>query len=68
MPWRRSPPRKILILSDAQSWINLYLDDLIMDWEAQGHGVEWRHDPAQAGEGDVCFCLSLGQLLPAQVR
>lgn len=62
------PPRKILILSDAQSWINLYLDDLIMDWEAQGHSVEWRHDPAQAGEGDFCFCLSLGQLVPAQVR
>ena len=46
----------------------MYLDDLIMEWEAQGHSVEWRHDPAQAGAGDFCFCLSLGQLVPAQVR
>ena len=39
-----------------------------MDWEAQGHRVAWQHDPARAEAGDFCFCLSLGQLVPAAVR
>jgi methionyl-tRNA formyltransferase len=60
--------RKILILSDSSTWLNAYLGALVMDWEAQGHGVDWLHDPRDAGEGDFCFCLSLGQLVPERVR
>jgi len=65
---QRAAPRSILILSDAESWMTPDLEDLVMDWEAQGHRIDWRHDPAQAEAGDFCFCLSLGQLVPKAVR
>ena len=42
MPWRCSPPRKILILFDAQSWINLYLDDLIKQPMNDDYQIEYR--------------------------
>lgn len=63
-----TPRRKILILSDADSWLNAHLHQLLMEWEAQGHSVSWFHDPSQADAGDFCFCLSLGQLVPESVR
>lgn len=70
-----TPPRKILILSDADSWINGELMDLIMDWGEQGHAIQWAHGTAMAAslydqdsDADFCFCLSLGQIVPADFR
>jgi methionyl-tRNA formyltransferase len=69
------PPERILILSDAESWINGELLDLIMDWSEQGHEVYWGHDTAEAasrydqGHGaDFCLCLSFGQIVPTTLR
>lgn len=57
-----------MILSDEKSWINEYIPDLAEEWEAQGHSVRWAHDVGQAGDGDFCFCLGLGQMVPRAVR
>ncbi len=73
-----------MILSDATSWINAYLLDLVMDWQAQGHQVTWTHTLTnnqqqttnnqqqttnnQQQTTNLCFCLSFSQLVPADVR
>jgi folate-dependent phosphoribosylglycinamide formyltransferase PurN len=62
------PPQRIVILSDEGSWINEYIPDLAEEWEAQGHCVRWANDVSQAGGGDLCFCLGLGQIVPRAVR
>jgi UDP-4-amino-4,6-dideoxy-N-acetyl-beta-L-altrosamine N-acetyltransferase len=62
------PPQRIVILSDEESWINDYIPDLLEEWEAQGHCVRWANDVGQAGGGDLCFCLGLGQIVPRAVR
>ncbi len=53
----------ITILSDAGSWLNQYLYQLIVALWQRGHSVRWIHDPAQLAAGDVCLLLSCGRLL-----
>ena len=57
-----------MILSDADSWINAHLLELVEDWEELGHTVHWTHELADAGTGDFGFCLGFGRLLPETVR
>ena len=63
-----APPRSIVVLSDAGSWINAMIPELMEEWGAQGHKVAWQHSPREAEAADFCFCLGLGQLVPAEVR
>ena len=70
------------MLSDKKSWINAYLLDVILDWEAQGHAVTWKHDVCEAQpmldrrpgcshdepSTNFCFCLSFSQILPSALR
>lgn len=62
-------PRKlrIAVVSDADSWINLYLPELVKDFEASGHQVWWGHKVADLPAGDLAFYLSCGQLAPPAV-
>jgi methionyl-tRNA formyltransferase len=57
-----------VILSDANSWINSAVDDLVTDWSEQGHQVAWHHELNDVQAGDFLFCLSFGQLVPASMR
>lgn len=66
-----APPlsaRRIVILSDANSWINDHLVELVEDWEELGHSVHWTCEPSNATGGDFCFCLGFGRMLPESVR
>lgn len=65
-----APPRtfSIVILSDANSWINQALMDLVMDWCEAGHVVHWAHSATDLPTSDFCFCLSFSQLLPSNIR
>lgn len=65
-----SPPPsfRITVLSDADSWINAWIPDLMEEWTAQGHQVDWGHAPARAEPADFCFCLGLGQMVSRSVR
>ena len=42
--------------------------DLREEWEAQGHTLEWGHDPRTLGPAEFCFCLGLGQMVPRETR
>ena len=58
----------IVILSDANSWLNSTVDDLVTDWSEQDHQVAWHHELTDVQDGDFLFCLSFGQLVPASMR
>jgi len=60
--------RAIAILSDRESWMNRYIAELLLDWLAQGHRVQWVHDKQDLRPGDFCFYLSCGQIVPAGIR
>jgi UDP-2,4-diacetamido-2,4,6-trideoxy-beta-L-altropyranose hydrolase len=55
--------RSIAILSDRLSWINNYIQELLLDWLAAGHRVLWVHDKQDLRPGDFCFYLSCGQIV-----
>jgi methionyl-tRNA formyltransferase len=56
---------RISVCSDAGSWNNTYIPELLLDWSADGHVVTWVHDAATLPEGDVCFFLSYGRIVGA---
>ena len=59
--------RSIAILSDRTSWLNEYIQELMLDWLAAGHRVQWVHDKKELRPGDFCFYLSCGQIVPANI-
>lgn len=60
--------RSILILSEADSWINPHVEDLIMDWCELGHDLRWAHSNEGLTGADFCFCLGYGRLIPSTIR
>lgn len=54
------------MLSDAGSWLNGALPELIAALWQRGHAVRWIHNPAQLATGDVCLLLSCSRLLSAE--
>lgn len=55
--------RSIAILSDRASWMNDYIQELLLDWLTAGHRVLWVHDKEDLRPGDFCFYLSCGQIV-----
>ena len=62
-PWR---PYFITLLSDANSWLNSYLPDLVIELWKRDCGVRWIHSAADLLPGDVCMMLGCGELLNAE--
>ncbi len=56
---------RISVCSDAGSWINTYVPELLLEWLADGHEVRWAHDAEALPEGDICFFLSYGKIVNA---
>jgi len=54
---------RISVCSDAGSWMNEYVPDLLFDWIIDGHEVRWAHDAAELPAGDMCFFLSYGKIV-----
>lgn len=54
--------------SDAGSWINAYLPQLLLDWLAVGYDVTWVHSALDLPGGDLCFYLSYGRIVDAATR
>ncbi len=59
---------KLVILSDANSWINPAVTDLIMDWNELGYSVYRAHNTNDLPAADLCFCLSFSQMVSKEVR
>ncbi len=58
----------IALCSDANSWINPYLPELIIGWLDAGHSVVWTHSASELPVGDLCFYLSYGRIVDAATR
>lgn len=58
---------RISVCSDAISWINAYIIELLLDWAVDGHEVRWAHDASTLPAGDVCFYLSYGKIVNADL-
>ena len=56
---------RISVCSDAGSWINASISELLLDWSAEGHEVRWTYDAVALPEGDVSFYLSYGRIVAA---
>ena len=60
--------RRIGVVSDAGSWINRWLPELLGSWLRSGHRVDWGHDSAEVADSDLCFFLSHGHVLRPETR
>lgn len=60
--------RRLAILSDASSWLNESIAELVLGWMRDGHTIEWVHAAGDLQGGDYCFYLGCGQLVPASIR
>ena len=59
---------RILVLTDAKSWINSTAELLISNWEKSGHRAFLAHEIKDVPEAEFCFCLSFSKILPKDVR
>ena len=57
----------ISVCSDAGSWINATISQLLLGWLAEGHQVTWALDAADLLDGDICFYLSYGRIVDASI-
>ncbi len=53
----------ITIVSDADSWKNVYIPVLIRDLEAQKHRVRWVHEAKSIPQGELAFILGFFQII-----
>lgn len=58
---------RISVCSDAGNWSNTYIPEFLLDWSADGHGVTWAHVATTLSEGDICFFLSYGRIVGADL-
>lgn len=59
------PALRLTIASEADSWLNPYIDNFISWLEHRGMAVEWVHQAGAIRNGDLCFLLGFGQLVSA---
>lgn len=58
-------PGRITVLSDASTYLNSFLSELIAALWQRGLSANWLHDPAHLSPGVVCLLLSCSRLLSA---
>lgn len=58
----------ITIATDADSWFNEFVPRLEGHFQQLGHQVSVVHNPREIPRGEIAFLLSLGQIVPADVR
>jgi len=58
----------IAVCSDAGSWINASIPELVLGWLAAGHSVAWVHAASDLPGGDLCFYLSYSRIVDAPTR
>jgi len=53
----------IAICSDAKSWINDSIPELLLSLMSSGHSCSWVHNADDLNGGDLCFYLSYGRIV-----
>ena len=59
---------RLLILIDSTSWLLPYVRQLAFEWVSEGHQVSIKHNCDDEDNGDFCFCLSFGHIVPREFR
>ncbi len=59
---------RIGLCSDQSSWINDFIPAWALQWRAAGHTLAWAHDAALLPESQMCFYLSYGRIVGADLR
>jgi len=54
----------ITIISDAESWINDQLPELIHEFKSKNYSVKIIHNLSDITQGDVLFILSFSKIIP----
>ena len=54
---------KIVILSDKNSWINKFLNELVFSWLKNGHKVLWLNNLQDIPKADFCFYLGFSRIV-----
>lgn len=58
----------IQVLTDANSWIASYVEELADEWRAGGNTVRVSHKIEQSRPADFCFCLSFSRIVTSDIR
>ena len=58
----------IAVCSDASSWMNGWIPQLLLDWLYDGHKCTWTNDASQLSGGDICVYLSYGRVVGKDIR
>ena len=59
------------MLTDKDSWLFPYLDDLAEEWEASGHTCQIANKETEINKANgakFCFCLGFGQIVSDEFR
>jgi len=65
---RQNRQLSIVILSDRETWMNIWIAKLLASFVIRGHVISWVNELQDIPEGDVCFILSYGKLVKADIR
>jgi len=57
----------ITIVTDATSWINTYIPELIKRLIKRAYKVNWLHDVNLIEQGEGVFFLGCGQIAPSDI-
>ena len=60
-------PFLVTVLSDAETWMNPWICELLADWSMEGHWINWVNKSSDVSQGDFCFILSCSELVKADV-
>ena len=58
---------RISVYSDAGSWNDAHILELLPDWLADGHEVTWAHDAPALPGGNIWFSLSYKRTVGADL-
>ena len=58
----------IAICSDVDSWINVFIPGLILQWLVEGYQCYWSHNVNELQSADLCFYLSYSRIVQREIR
>ncbi len=58
----------IVIVSDKDSWLNIWIPKLIRRWLNDGHELIWTHRLSEIQPADFCFYLSFSTIVQKDIR
>jgi len=64
----KSGQLSIVVLSDRATWMNIWIAKLLAGFAIEGYKISWVNELEHVPAGDLCFILSYGKLVKAEIR